>query len=334
MLTLVVLVYQSEKQIPDDLPAFFDRLFYTVFTRHDKLKPGFEREHYSGLSERKLQNLFEAFCFMCLQTGNSRTLSSSQFLESFELAQDYVEGAACKEADFKKDITKVACLMLEEGVGEVTFLHKSIAEYHAAAFIKSCDDEFAERFYQVATKNWMQWSECLSFLRSVDPYRFSKYFEIANLKHAIALFEKALTFPSGRELNALLPVWTRGLNVTYLFIKEDDHYDCASLGSWNFSERFIYDELLSDSISNAAFKIAPETLTEDHVSQLRLQGMQIGSGSEDEILISLGDVVDEWGIDEFKAVLEQDLDDLLRRLVEAEATAEKLTKRSLIFDRK
>lgn len=234
----------------------------------------------------------------------------------------------------KKDITKVACLILEEGVGEVTFLHKSIAEYHAAAFIKSCDDEFAERFYTVATKDWMQWSECLSFLRSVDSYRFSKYFEITNLKHVISLFEKALTFKSGRGLNALLPVWTRGLNVKYVFIKENGLYECSSIGSWKFAERFIYDELLSDSISNGAFDISPETLTEDYVSHLRSQGMQIGSDSGDEILISLGDVVDEWGADEFRTVLKQGLDDLLRRLAEAEITSEKLTRRSLIFDRK
>lgn len=64
MLTLVVLVYQAEKKIPSDLPEFFEKLFYTVFTKHDSLKANFDREHYSGLSERKLQNLFEAFCFM------------------------------------------------------------------------------------------------------------------------------------------------------------------------------------------------------------------------------------------------------------------------------
>lgn len=216
MLTLVVFVYQAEKQIPDDLSVFFEKLFYTVFTRHDRLKPAFEREHYSGLSERKLQSLFEAFCFMCMQAGYSRTLSPFQFLDAFELAQSYVEGAKCAENDFKKDITKVACLMLEEGVGEITFLHKSIVEYHAAAFIKSCDDEFASRFYTLAAEEWTRWDECLGFLSSVDSYRYSRYFEIPNLESAIALFEHVLTCPSGKYINVYLPKWTRGLRVEFI----------------------------------------------------------------------------------------------------------------------
>src|SRR5690606_19930394 len=145
MLTLVVMVYQSESQIPAELPEFFEKLFYTVFTRHDKLKPTFERKHYSNLSEKKLQELFEAFCFMAMQAGHGRTLNLSQFSESFEIAQECVKGSDCTEDGFRKDITKVSCLMLEEGFQDVTFLHKSIAEYHAAAFVKSSGDDFAKR---------------------------------------------------------------------------------------------------------------------------------------------------------------------------------------------
>jgi predicted NACHT family NTPase len=58
MLTLLVMVYESEKEIPSELPEFFEKLFHTVFTKHDKLKAGFNRHHHCGLSERKLQELF------------------------------------------------------------------------------------------------------------------------------------------------------------------------------------------------------------------------------------------------------------------------------------
>jgi predicted NACHT family NTPase len=67
MLTLVVIVYNAEKEIPATLPEFFERLFQVVFTRHDTLKAAFARKRHSGLSERRLQTLFEAFCFMVMQ---------------------------------------------------------------------------------------------------------------------------------------------------------------------------------------------------------------------------------------------------------------------------
>ena len=73
MLTLVVIVYESEKEIPATLPEFFEKLFQIVFSRHDRLKAGFDRKRYSGLSERRLQSLFEAFCFMTLQNGFGRS---------------------------------------------------------------------------------------------------------------------------------------------------------------------------------------------------------------------------------------------------------------------
>lgn len=133
MLTLVVMVYESEKEIPETLPEFFDRLFRVVFSRHDKLKAAFSRKHHSGLSERRLQELFEAFCFMAMQNGFTRSLSHKQFQTAFDEALQYSENCKCEMEPFKQDLTKVACLMLEEGLDTTTFLHKSIMEYYAAA---------------------------------------------------------------------------------------------------------------------------------------------------------------------------------------------------------
>ena len=136
MLTLVVIVYESDSEIPETLPDFFERLFSIVFTRHDRMKASFQRKHYSGLSERKLQVLFQAFSFMTMQLGHRRSLTNQQFNEAFDLAQSYTDECQCEADDFRKDITKVACLMLDEGLGDVTFLHKSILEYYAASFVE------------------------------------------------------------------------------------------------------------------------------------------------------------------------------------------------------
>lgn len=335
MLTLVVFVYQSEKQIPADLPEFFDRLFYTVFTRHDKLKAAFEREHYSGLSERKLQALFEAFCFMSLQLGTSRTLSSAQFSEAFELAQDYVEGSSCREVTFRKDITKVACLMLEEGVGDTTFLHKSIAEYHAAAFVRSSDDQFAVRFYEEASKSWSHWQECLRFLQSIDPYRFSKYFALRNLQRALPLFEKLADCENGKQVAARLPAWMKKAYVAYKIpSSSQSDYRRSAFGSWQTADNFYAAEL-SGVLSKVGFGISPESLTQNQLDELRAEGLQITTrDNDDEVEINFSSVLDQWGFSEYRAAIGEHVHKLRTRLQEAETHAQKLQKRSLIFDRK
>lgn len=182
MLTMVVIVYQSEYEIPETLPEFFDKLFHIVFTRHDKLKAAYTRKHHSGLSERKLQNLFEAFCFMTMQNGFTRSLSSDQFEKAFDDAAEYVEDCKCESEKFKLDLTKVACLMIEEGLDTTTFLHKSIMEYYAASFIKHSADEVATMFYNEVVSDSRHWWEVLSFLREIDTFRYSRDFALPESK--------------------------------------------------------------------------------------------------------------------------------------------------------
>ncbi|SDC80688.1 NACHT domain-containing protein [Massilia sp. PDC64] len=183
MLTLVAHVYAAEKEIPSELPLFFERLFATTFVNHDKQKGGgFRRHHHSGLSDRKLQLLFEAFCFLTLQKGIGRTLTGEQFSQVFDSALNLVEDAQCSAENFKQDITKVACLMLDDGFDQTSFLHMSIAEYFAAAFIMRSNEKFAARFYEYAIGTHRTLRVVLNFLEKIDSYRFSKFYIIPPLK--------------------------------------------------------------------------------------------------------------------------------------------------------
>lgn len=183
MLTLIAHVYAAEKEIPSELPLFFERLFATTFVNHDKQKGGgFRRHHYSGLSERKLQLLFEAFCFLTLQKSIGRTLTGEQFSDVFEGALGLVEEAQCTVEKFKQDITKVACLMLDDGFDQTSFLHMSIAEYFAAAFVMRSNEKFAARFYEYAIAKHGMLKVVLSFLEKIDTYRFSKFYVVPPLQ--------------------------------------------------------------------------------------------------------------------------------------------------------
>ena len=187
MLTLLVLVYESEREIPAELPEFYERLFSTMFSRHDRLKAGFNRKHHSGLSEQKLQKLFEVFCFLALRNKHGRTLTSAEFHENFERAKEVAQETLTLEEKFKIDIVKIACLMLEEGFDSITFLHMSIAEYFAASFIKRSSEDLAKKFYTKAIRASDNWEATLSFLEKIDSYRYEKYF---NLPRYLALLEE------------------------------------------------------------------------------------------------------------------------------------------------
>ncbi|WP_081585385.1 NACHT domain-containing NTPase [Pseudomonas sp. PAMC 26793] len=181
MLTLVVMIYQTEKEIPSTLSGFFDKLFGVVFAKHDKQKAGFNRQHYSNLSESDLKILFETFCFMAVQSKMGRSMTSSEFDKAFAAAKKYKKNMVCENENFRKDIIKVSCLMLEEGLDTITFLHKSILDYHAAAFIRDLSEAKAIKIYNSTIKNFQQWEHVLQFLKTIDPLRYSKHYTLKYL---------------------------------------------------------------------------------------------------------------------------------------------------------
>lgn len=182
MLTLVVRAYRSVKEIPENLPDFFEVLFKCVFSGHDNAKPYIKRTLASGLSEKKLQDLFEAFCFVCLKDKITRSLSTTQFDSCFQSAKKLLSSTDCESEDFRNDMNKVACLILPDGFENWVFLHKSVMEYYSASFVRKSSEEFAIKFYKYAMCDATSWMEVLTFLNYIDEYRFNKYYLLAELE--------------------------------------------------------------------------------------------------------------------------------------------------------
>jgi hypothetical protein len=185
MMTLLVLVYKAEQKIPEQFSDFYENLFQTMLLRHDKSKPGFVRAKNCQINERKLQELFEAFCF--LASKESLTTINSDHI--YTLAKNAIENTKidCDTSNFIKDISKIACMIIEEGL-EFHFIHKSVREYHAANFIKRRPDEFSIKFYEAMLEGkHYEWKQELDFLSQVDEYRFIKYFLIPHLEFILKI---------------------------------------------------------------------------------------------------------------------------------------------------
>lgn len=200
MLTLLVMVYESESEIPSTLPGFFEKLFGTVFSRHDRLKAGFDRRHHSGLSESKVQKLFDSFCFMLMQAGDGRSINTSQFNRAFDKAIRYTPDCVCELDAFRKDIVDVACLMLEDGFDLVSFLHKSIMEYHAASFIRNSIDEVARKFYERAHYDYLSWEAVLLFLSNIDEFRYGREYVLKEYPSTLIKMRQALGSKKNEDL--------------------------------------------------------------------------------------------------------------------------------------
>lgn len=334
MLTMVVIVYQSEYEIPETLPEFFNKLFHVVFTRHDKLKAAYLRKHYSGLSERKLQNLFEAFCFMSMQNGFTRSLSSEQFEKAFDDAAEYVEDCKCESEMFKLDLTKVACLMIEEGIDTTTFLHKSIMEYYAASFVKHSADEVASMFYAEVVPDSRHWWEVLSFLREIDTFRYSRDFAIPESKIIRANYFENESQRTDRTLIDILAKCHPGLCLNLAPSDEDrQSLKVNSYGPFQ-QERHLGMRDFSTALLEPMERTIPDPLPLHGIHEL-FGGLNIKEESVDKVYeIPLSLLITKLGGEHFWKAIDIFLSRIDKQSEEALKIIQQQEKRKAIFSKK
>ncbi len=203
MVALLMIRYKVEHSIPENTVAFYDGLFLLLLQRHDKLKAGYVRPRASGLSDASLQDTFDALCYLSRKAdAGTFTLGELHELTKQSLHAVQVNGDA---ATALQDITTITCLVLEEG-GECRFIHRSVQEYHAAHFIKGRPDDIARRFYEAMPARWQAWRHELTFLATIDRYRFLEWFFIPDCLAALNLQrdDVSMNWHANRESALLL----------------------------------------------------------------------------------------------------------------------------------
>ncbi len=197
--TLLTIVYRAHQKIPLDFSEFYDELFQILLVRHDRSKIAYERHRKTKLSDRHIQEIFEAFCFKT----KALSKSSVERQEALAIVSQAVDAAKmeCDPSNFLDDIERVTCLLSEEG-GRVEFLHQSVQEFFAARYVKGRPEGVALKFYEQLSEKyrWLNWQQELSFLAQIDRYRSSKYFFIPALTETLDYLDSSSAAADGRIL--------------------------------------------------------------------------------------------------------------------------------------
>lgn len=201
MLTLLVILYKTIQTIPDTVPKFYEELFDVLFYRHDHSKPGFRRKRFTSLDDSSIKRLFAAFCFV-VRLQSLGILSNAQMQACVERACQAC-GLKVEPEAFKNELTKTICLLQQDGF-EISFIHKSVAQYYAASFIAASGESFAAKFYRRAASTFgREWELELKFLFEIDSYRWSKFYEIPLLDRVATQIGYNFGDPTAHAENAI-----------------------------------------------------------------------------------------------------------------------------------
>lgn len=178
---LLFMTYRTWSKVPDNLSDFYKKIFITLLTHHDSLKPGrkIDRGIHVPLNDHQIEDVFCAFCFLTFRDDLIvlTTRDASDYMAK-ALSSECVDDVCSQEmVEIIKACTGILC---SDGYDQLTYSHKSLQEYYTSVYIakQSLDDKRA--FYS-AVKNAedeRKYDAVLKFLCGVDRKDYIRYYYI------------------------------------------------------------------------------------------------------------------------------------------------------------
>ena len=226
LLNMMLMTYKQKADIPQEMHKFYEKVYETLFTEHDSIKLGYNREYKTGLKQDEFAAYFEEFCFLTYQ-DDKYDLSDDEckyFFEDMDIVKRERPSFGWK--DFIDDLVHCICIMYEEGEEKkYHFIHRSIQEYFCARYFAKLPDK--------------------------DLYEIAMYFEDTDSKHGDSTFDMLYAMkPLSVEEEVFLPY------MESIFEKQDDEY----------SEEDVYKRFLCTNYLLLHFDIGEVPVSEENLT--------------------------------------------------------------------
>jgi len=150
LLSIMLLTYGENAEIPSKLSIFYNQAYEALFQRHDANKGGYSR---GRLTELDIQDFSRVFSLFALQTYEKRLfkMPRTECLEFIKKSRDNLQHEFLPE-DYLQDLLSAACLLIEDGL-DVAFSHRSFQEYFVAIHISNAAPDIQEKLINRYCKN-------------------------------------------------------------------------------------------------------------------------------------------------------------------------------------
>ena len=178
LISIMLLTYGENAEIPAKLSIFYNQAYETLFQRHDANKGGYSRHRLTTLDILDFSRVFSLFA---LQTYEKHLfkMSRTDCLGFIEKSRESFK-KDFKSEDFLTDLLSAACLLIEDGL-EIAFSHRSFQEYFVAIYITSASPEIQEKLIERYWEN-IQSENIIGLLCEIDPELVERLLMIPKLE--------------------------------------------------------------------------------------------------------------------------------------------------------
>jgi len=195
LLTLYILTFQTNAEIPNKKYIFYRRVINALFSEHDsKTKLGYIREKQSSLSQEQFEEILKAFCFLSF-FDQAYNFDYDYIDKLLKIVKSKIPKLEFDNNKFVSDLISAIALWTDDN-GQYSFAHRSLQEYFAALFIKNLNPIDNERVYKKIIKNFSEVkkvSEIENFLtlcQEMDRLNFTKFYYLPLLYELKEIFNK------------------------------------------------------------------------------------------------------------------------------------------------
>jgi NACHT domain len=136
LLSIMLLTYKDNAEIPKKLSIFYQQAYEALFNRHDALKGTWQREHLTDLDIQDFAKVFSAFSVITYGK-DSTNFSRSDAIDVLKKSKQ-LKNIDFKPESYLHDANKAVCLLIDDG-SDLSFSHRSFQEYFTARFILESD---------------------------------------------------------------------------------------------------------------------------------------------------------------------------------------------------
>ncbi len=201
LLIIMLLTYEDNAHLPDNLSEFYDTALRTLYCKHDASKSGQVKRTKYQMSYNDFVRVFSRFCFITFWKSEYE-FSETRLSELIK--QSLTKEGVCtiNEDAYSEFLVGSVCMLIKEGLS-YHFAHRSFQDYYAATFVSKLNDaQLAQIGEEYTQRNRFDLvlGEFFASLFFLIPDRFIEFVIVPQIE----LIKKEISKYPSREIGIML----------------------------------------------------------------------------------------------------------------------------------
>lgn len=165
LLSIMLLTYGENAEIPTKLSIFYNQAYEALFRRHDSYKGGYTRSRLTTLDSQDFSRVFALFSLQSYEKREFK-MPRSTCVSYLDKCQR-ISGKDFASENYLQDLLNAVCLLVDEGL-EVAFAHRSFQEYFVALYISTESPEIQSKLIKRYSEN-IRSDKVIPLLYEINP---------------------------------------------------------------------------------------------------------------------------------------------------------------------